>query len=200
MQRRLERVIPVQVDQIDAAVGEMFPGFVEGGSNQPREGRETAIVIGGPFLEDCLVEEARVRIATPRVHAVARGGETKGLHRLREARVAVAGMAPQLHEHRRLQHVDDPEGERRVIQPGWGMDHALRLHERDRAIEEPEIEPVRVRANRLAGKVCYIRHGRPQTMLNTSARSSFGRRTASVSRCASCSRQLVVHGTSIGLR
>src|SRR5262245_6673192 len=58
-----ERVIPVDVEQVDAAVGEVDDGFIKRRSDQLGERRESAIVVGGPVLENRLVEETCVGVA-----------------------------------------------------------------------------------------------------------------------------------------
>src|SRR5262249_37193000 len=92
----LERVMSVAAEQVDAGSGKMVERFVECRSNQLRECREPTVVVSGPVLEDALVEQAGVGVAEPRVHGVARGGQPKMLHGLREARIAVARLAPEL--------------------------------------------------------------------------------------------------------
>src|SRR5262249_49419831 len=116
----------------------MVERFVECRSNQLRECRESTVVVSGPVLEDALVEQAGVGVAEPRVHGVARGGQPKMLHGLREARIAVARLAPELDEGRGTKGVDNPERKWRVFQPGWRVHQAFRFQEHNRPIKKPK--------------------------------------------------------------
>jgi hypothetical protein len=133
---RLVGVAPVDVQQIDCAVGEVREGFVEGRPNQPRERRELARVIALPFLEHAFIVEAGLIVAAPGIDGVGGGRQRQQLNRLRERRVAVARLRAELDEGARPRRLDDPEGERDVLEPRRRMDDPIRFAEDDRPVEE----------------------------------------------------------------
>ena len=100
------RMKPVQVQQVDAAVGEMTHGVIERRSDQRGERAVALVVIGLPVGVDRLVIKASLGIAGPRVNGIPGRVKTEMLDGLGECRVAVTRMSAQLDEDPRAQDVD----------------------------------------------------------------------------------------------
>ena len=111
----------------------MTDGVVEGGPDQPGKGREASVVIRLPVRVDGLVVEAGMWVPLPRVDRVPGRRQADVLDGLGQGGVAVPGVGAQLDEDAGTQHVDQPEGERNVLDPRRWMDQPIRLEEDNRA-------------------------------------------------------------------
>ena len=126
----------VDVQEINAPVRELRQGVVERRPYEPGKCAEMMIVERGPLLEHIFAVEASLVITLPRVHGIGRGVEPKYLNRLRERRVAHAGVRPELHDRARPQRVDQPERERNMRYPAGRIDEPHRLREDDGSQEQ----------------------------------------------------------------
>ena len=123
----VERMAPIDVKEIDAAVGEPRDGLVERRADQRGEAGKTPIVVVTPAIEDIFRVRARMHIAHPRVDRIAGGRQVQRSDGLCKRRIAVAGMRSQLDEAIRPERIDHPECERDVFEPRGRMNEPIRL-------------------------------------------------------------------------
>jgi hypothetical protein len=114
---RLVAVKPVDVQQVDRAIREIGHRLGEGGSDEPREGAIAGIVIGGEIGENRLAVVPGMGVADPAVDPVAAGSQPEPVHRLAPSAIGNPRRDPQLDDAPRAQRVDQPEGERHVLDP-----------------------------------------------------------------------------------
>lgn len=94
----LRRVVAIDVEEVDTAIGEIADRFVKCRTNQPRERRVPAVMVVTPLRKHGLIVEAGVWIPFPGIDRVARRSQTQLLHGLCECRVAVARVRAELDE------------------------------------------------------------------------------------------------------
>src|SRR5256885_14827687 len=87
------------------------------GADQAREGIIAAIVRADRVV-NVIAVIAGVLVANPAVDCKTASGEMQPLHRLAENRIREPAMHPELDDRAWPQRVDNPEAERRMLEPG----------------------------------------------------------------------------------
>ena len=113
----LVAVATIDMQQVEAAIGELFDGVVEAGPQQAREASVAGIVEGGEICEDLLGVEAGLPIASPGIDCRALCRQPACPDRLAERRIGDAVMRAQFDQAARLQRLYEPERERDVAVP-----------------------------------------------------------------------------------
>ena len=122
MPHYLVGVAPIDMQQIDAIIGELSDGVVERAPQQAREASVTGIMEGGEIGEHLLGVGPGLRIAFPGIDRDALRRQPGPPHCLAERGIGDAAMRAQFDEHARLQSLDKPEGEGDMTIPS--ADHA----------------------------------------------------------------------------
>ena len=142
VRRRLGCMTAVDMQQVNAAFGEVRGGLIERRANQRRKCRIPSVVMGLPVRKDGLIVEACLRVALPGVDGVSCRVQTEVLHGLRKGAVRVSRVGAELHEYPRSQDVNHPKRERDVLEPGRRINDSVRFEEDARPQERWVIAPV----------------------------------------------------------
>ena len=129
---RLIGVAPIEVEQIDRAVGEVGRRLVERLLEEAREAAVERIVVDAQVLEDLRRVRARVLVAFPGVDGVAAGLQAERLHGLAKGAVRIAFPGSELDEEPRPQRSDGEEGKGNVFVPAVDVGQPPRLLEHER--------------------------------------------------------------------
>jgi hypothetical protein len=110
-------VVPVDMEEVDAAPFEPGQRFVECHSEK---GGETAIsraMKGAEVREDVFTVAAAVFVACPSIHRVATGGQAVALHSVEKRTIGDSRMGSELDQQFRAQDANQPLGKGDVTDP-----------------------------------------------------------------------------------
>ncbi len=112
-----QAVASVDMQQVDAGVGEGVERAVEPATEQAREAAVALVVEAREILEYVLAIEAGMLVTLPGIDGKAAGRQTARQHGVAEAGIGDPGMGAELDEQRRAGGAHDPVGERQMPIP-----------------------------------------------------------------------------------
>ncbi|MFL9939495.1 hypothetical protein PQR06_15145 [Paraburkholderia graminis] len=126
---RLVSMKPVDMQKIDAAIGEMIDGLVERAAHQFGERSVMFVVKAAQVIVDLVAIVSGVLVALPCIDRKTPGSQSLPDHRLAEGRIRHAVVRAEFNQHTRLACRHDPERERYMRPPCARLSDQMRCRE-----------------------------------------------------------------------